>query len=223
MGTYYHLWYLITCSVSIYIVYFLINKLGLKKALIISLFLYIFSLLGDSYYGLPIGKFRWFIDVYIGLFGEVWNSFIWVLIFILMGICIRKYNLNKKLVHGKFIFFITYCLFIIEHFILRYLGIAQDNNTSIFLLALAPVIFMNVLNLEDKINSSFITRNSIILKNISLNIYLVHPLIKFYIIKGLNINNSVTLFGIVLILSIIFSYMFYYIERKIKFNFNKNV
>ena len=215
-GTYDHLWYLITCCVAMYIIYFFINKFGLRITMVISLFFYGCSLLGDSYYGiLPVCKLKNFIDTYIFYFGEVWNSFIWVLIFILFGIVIKKYNLNKKITHGKYVFLIVYCLFILEHFILKYLNIERDNNTSIFLLILAPVIFINILNLEDKVQINYIKSNAEILKNLSLNIYLVHPLIKLYIIKFLNIDKSFILFAIVLSLSIIVSYLIYYIKKLI--------
>ena len=43
----------------------------------------------------------------------------------------------------------------------------------------------------------------------------MHPLIKLYIIKFLNIDKSFILFAIVLSLSIIVSYLIYYIKKLI--------
>jgi len=51
-GTFYHLWYLPAVMMGMVICLLLIRLLGEKTAFVISLVLYIFGLLGDSYYGL---------------------------------------------------------------------------------------------------------------------------------------------------------------------------
>lgn len=209
IGTYYHLWYLISYFVAIYIVYFMYNKLGIKFSLIISLILYLGSLLADSYYGLlPPCKLMAMVDIYIYLFGEMGNSFIWILIFIFLGMAIKKYNLNTKMIHYKMILTIVFCLFITENYILRYIGISRDNNMSIFLLLLAPIIVMYILTLEEKFKISFNKYNKFF-KDSSLYIYLVHPLILKYIMLFSTLKKSFNMFVIITILSVLITYIWY--------------
>lgn len=211
LGTYDHLWYLITCFASIYIIYFMVNKLGLNFSVFLSIILYSFALLGDSYYGvLSDGIIKSTINVYISLFGEIYNGFSWVLIFIFIGMIIKKYNLNEKITKYKTVIFILYCLFIVEHLILKNMNIVRDNNTSITLLLLAPTIFMYVVSLEGKIKSEFVENNSILLKKMSLTIYVVHPLIELYITRYTGLHKSFAFFILITVLSIIVAYILNY-------------
>ncbi|WP_383150806.1 acyltransferase family protein, partial [Streptomyces sp. NPDC056697] len=51
-GTFYHLWYFPGLILGILIVQLCVRKLGLHLTLLISIFLYLFGLFGDSYYGI---------------------------------------------------------------------------------------------------------------------------------------------------------------------------
>jgi hypothetical protein len=53
-GTLYHLWYFPALIVGVWITYYLVKKLGRKKALIATILLYIIGVFGDSYYGITI-------------------------------------------------------------------------------------------------------------------------------------------------------------------------
>lgn len=227
-----HLWYLSALCFSVYLLYLLIWKLKLKfeHICIISIFLYIFSLSADLYYGLIdntiVSKF---INIYIYIFGEVWNSFMQGLIFIVMGIGIRKYSFANKIKKPIIVVAISYVLFIIEHFTLRYFKIPRDNNTSIFLLVLAPYIFITLLKYESKYNFKWIQKYSNIFKEMSLTIYLVHPLIKNIVSKLFRIMNinelhyeSYIKFMLVSLISIIISLVVnkvkeYNNDKKIKY------
>lgn len=185
-----HLWYLGALCFSVILLYVLVNKLEFKQIYVLAILLYIFSLSADTYYGLfsntIVGNF---INIYIKLFGEVWNSFAQGLIFIVMGIAIKKYEIAKRMKKSMKVVIIFYLLFIIEHFIMKYFHIARDNNTSIFLLILAPYIFITLLNLESKYSTSRIQKYSNILKNTSLTIYLIHPLVIKIVLKLFSISN----------------------------------
>ena len=51
-GTLYHLWYFPALIVGVWITYYLIQKNGVKIALIITVLLYIIGVFGDSYFGI---------------------------------------------------------------------------------------------------------------------------------------------------------------------------
>lgn len=187
-----HLWYLSALCFSVYLLYILIWKFNLKfkHVCIISILLYIFSLSADLYYGLIDNTIlSKFINGYTDIFGEIWNSFMQGLIFIVMGIGIRKYSFTNKIKKPIIVVAISYVLFIIEHFTLRYFNIPRDNNTSIFLLVLAPYIFITLLTYESKCNFKWIQKYSNLFKDISLTIYLIHPLIGHVISKLFRIMN----------------------------------
>ena len=188
-----HLWYLSALCFSVYLLYLLIWKLQFKfeHICIISILLYIFSSSGDLYYGL-IDNTIWgkFINVYIFFFGSVGTSFMQGLIFIVMGIGIRKYSLANKIKRPIIVVAISYVLFIIEHITLRYFNvISRDSNTSIFLLVLAPYIFITLLKYESKYNFKWVQKYSNVFKDISLTIYLIHPLIISIVSKLFGIMN----------------------------------
>ena len=173
-----HLWYLGALCFSVILLYVLIKKLDLNKIYIISILLYIFSLSADLYYGLFSNTIVvFFINAYIKLFGEVWNSFAQGLIFIVIGIIIKKYELENRIKKPIKLAIISYLLFLAENYITRHFNILRDNNTSIFLLILAPCIFITLLNVENDYSTKPIKKYSNVLKNISLTIYLIHPLV----------------------------------------------
>lgn len=66
-GTFYHLWYFPACIMGVFIVYGLRKILSARQVLAVSIVLYVFGLLGDSYYGVveavPILK-----TIYEGIF-----------------------------------------------------------------------------------------------------------------------------------------------------------
>lgn len=203
-----HLWYLSALIFSVYLLYILINKhkIKYKYICILAFVLYLFSLSADTYNGLfvntVIGKF---INVYVYLFGEVWNSYTQGLIFIVMGIGIKKYAIVNKIRKPIVIVFISYGLFILEHFLLKYMNIPRANNTSFFLLILAPSIFISLLKFESKCDIKYINIYSNFYRNSSLTIYLVHPLIltmvrKLFILVEINELKYISYLEFILVL-----------------------
>lgn len=190
---------------------------------IISILLYIFALLGDSYYGLIsnniMGKAM---QVYLSLFGEIYNSFTFAMIFIVIGIAINKFHLQHKFKSNTYLIVIGFILFILEILILRSLNISKDNNTSIMVLVVAPTIFIFFININGKIRQdSFIKKYNKELRDYSLYIYLIHDI--FIILTRrlyniLNINTfkyrNLVMFFIVTLSSIIVVKLLLYIKSK---------
>lgn len=97
-GTFYHLWYLPACILGLIIVYFLL-KLGRENALIISIFLYLAGLLGDSYFGLMSGS-PFLNRIYTALFhvfSYTRNGIFMAPLFLLLGYLCRDYR-DKRMV-----------------------------------------------------------------------------------------------------------------------------
>lgn len=222
-----HLWYLSAICVSTYILYLLTNKLKFKYIIIISSLLYLFCLLGDSYYGIIKGTIlEAYFNIYIYYFGEVWNSFSQGLIFIVIGVAIKKYDLINIINVSLKKVIIFYVLFLFESYTLKSFNIAKDNNTSISLIILSFYIFIIIMKCENEGKNDILKKYSNIIKNISFNIYLIHPLVYIVISKIFNVmkinvlNNMYIKFLFVLIGSLSFSWIIEWLRKVIQ---HKNI
>lgn len=205
-GAYIQLWYLSAICVSVYLIYIILDKYNFKVLIFISLLFYIFGLLGDLYYGFIdktiLGNMM---NIYFSLFGEMFNSFTWGMIFIVMGIGVNKFNLNSKIKNNFIINMILFLLFTIESFTLKSFDIPKDNCTSISLLLLTPMIFMYILNLDEKYTNIYILRkNSSVLRQLSLYMYLIHGVFLIFLpflYNKMNISNEpwINLFNFILV------------------------
>ena len=175
-GAYVHLWYLSALCVSVYLIYVILDKYNFNVLIFISVLFYIFGLCGDLYYGFIANTiFGKMMNIYFLLFGEMFNSFSWGMIFIVIGIGINKFNLEFKIKNSFIMSFILFLLFTIESFTLKYFDIPKDNCTSIALLFLAPMLFIYILTLDRKYEDIFILRkNSNTFRDVSLYMYLIH-------------------------------------------------
>ena len=97
-GTFYHLWYFPALITGLVLCGLLYGFLGLKPALLISGLLYLFGLLGDSYYGLvsavPVLK-----TIYDGIFAVMENTrngFFLAPLFLLLGAAFRDWELADR-------------------------------------------------------------------------------------------------------------------------------
>lgn len=231
ISTHYHLWYLISLCFAIYILYLLTKKMKFKNILIIAIIIYFFALISDIYYGIIRNTiFGQIIDVYEYLFGSIGNSFAVALIFMLIGMEIKRYKIVCKKGMLKY-FVLVYILFIAENYILKYFYIAKDNNTSMFLVVLIPIIFVSLLGLEEKNKFSYIKNYSDLLKSLSITIYIIHPMvIKIIhpliskILEELNLYIVAYIeYILVSLICIVIGYIFWkkYKDTKIKSKINK--
>lgn len=91
-GTMYHLWYLPAVITGSALTYFGVRYLSAKGAFILSFFLYVFGLLGDSYYGLA-AEVPFLKNLFSGLFhfmDYTRNGLFFAPVFLTMGMVLRE-------------------------------------------------------------------------------------------------------------------------------------
>lgn len=190
-GTFYHLWYLPAAVTGCFFLIILMKLLGNKGTGIAVLILYVIGLFGDSYYGViaevPVLK-----SVYEGIFtvsSYTRNGIFYVPVFLWMGIQsagkkkLPVKNWKRKAAIGLGV---SLGLMLVEGFLTRTCELQRHNSMYLFLL---PVMYFLFLLLEQE--NSFKERtgtgkywNYKILRNISLWIYVIHPLC-IIVIRGL--------------------------------------
>lgn len=168
-GTYYHLWYLPASIIGVLIVCFLGQKLCFTTLALLSVSLYIFGLLGDSYFGL-IEQIPIFSNVYeicFSIFNYTRNGLFFVPIFLVMSgwISQKKYNISSK--NATIGFVVSIFLMLLEALILRHFSVARHDSMYVFLIPCLFFLFHGLISLNLK------TVNN--LSAISIFIYIIHP------------------------------------------------
>ena len=169
-GTFYHLWYLPAVIVGCIFVFLLSKKFSIKKIFIISLLLYIFGLMGDSYYGLikNIYFINEFYDVIFKLTSFTRNGVFYAPIFLIMGVLIRKISFKAEAKEDMIYFVISMVCMLIEGLILYHFDIQRHTSMYIFLLPSMFFFFQILLSIKGEQNKDF--------RNISMYIYIIHPI-----------------------------------------------
>ena len=212
-GTFYHLWYFPALILGIWICYLFINKLSLKKSLIIAVILYIIGIFGDSYYGLiaSIPLINLLYKPIFFLFDYTRNGILYVPIFLLMGYAINKksFEISKNKYPYIFIFIIT---LIIEGIITLKFNLYRHSSMYFSLIPLMYMLFSYLMN-------NYTSNKDI--RSLGTYIYILHPffivVMHFVskIIKLSILNNSLVNFILVALLTSIASFLIDYIIKKI--------
>lgn len=217
-GTMYHLWYFPALILGIWLTYFLIKK-GKNKTLIIVFILYILGLLGDSYYGLAEMNewLRNIYNVFFNIFDYTRNGIFYVPIFLYLGYWIKEKNKDYK--NGIIYIILFFLSLTLEGLILHHYKFQRHDSMYLFLIPLMYFLF-NYLITNFKGNNK-------LLRNISTEIYILHPLVIVGIrfISGLInldkyiVNNHLILYIIVCFTTFLLAII---IEKlkKIKFKLN---
>ena len=222
-GTFYHLWYLPAVIVGCIFVFLLSKKLSIKKIFIISLLLYIFGLMGDSYYGLikNIYFINEFYDVIFKLTSFTRNGIFYAPIFLIMGVLIRKKSFKTEVKQNMICFVIPMVCMLIDGLILHHFDIQRYTSMYVFLLPSMFFFFQILLSIKGKQNKGF--------RNISMYIYIIHPIfilairmaVKIFDFMSVFTENSVLNYTTVSILSYVFAILINILF--IKYKENKNV
>lgn len=188
-GTYYHLWYLPSLAVAIFLVYYISRKISNHMLIILGTLLYILGTLNNTYHLFSI-------IIYEKIFLTMRNGVFFGIFFIAIGKYIAEVNaeyLNKKLVLYLGIF-----LLFLEGYYLSWIQNINIVNMNFSSMILAPVIVSIVL----QYTNGFRHINGRLLRNSSTFIYCVHPWC-IYIIRIIgnkaNIANSNEIILIILL------------------------
>jgi len=202
-GTFYHLWYLPAVMLAVLIVYALSLKFSLRTTFSISVVLYLLGVLGDNYFHLieNVPFLHTTYEAAFQIFSYTRNGLFYAPVFLTLGVMVAKqeHPLPKWLNVVGFVSFML--MMLIEGTLLQQYG--APRHTSMYLMLLPCSYFLFGLLKGKHGKRSFLMRDT------SLWIYILHPLL-IIIIRGgaraigftdLLVGNSIAFFICVSILS----------------------
>lgn len=222
-GTFYHLWYFPALIFALWLVYFLVKKLGNKKTMIVVIILYLIGLFGDSYYGFLSSSplLTKIYDILFLISTYTRNGLFYAPIFLYLGYEIKqksKGSSNHELI-------ISLCLFLgmtLEGFLLHFEDMPRHDSMYLLLVPLMYFLFRYLIT-HNKASYKGI-------RKIATFIYILHPLIiivirfiaKILNVKTILIDNNLILYLVVCltttILAIIIEKSMNLMKKKIKIN-----
>lgn len=215
IGSFSHLWFFPALILSISLLFFLSRYMKLRMLLLISIALYLFGTLGDTYYHLKSFDFVEIIHDWIRR--EFWtsrNGLFFGLPFVTIGAVISNLNLDlisyNKIKVGVSLSFV---LLLIEFLFIKINQWAIDYNMYIMLMPFSFFFFLYLIHAKRLIPYSGL------LRDYSLLIYGFHylPVALIRVLQDYKIVQPIKnhyLFLIALSSSLIFSYLFIMISKK---------
>lgn len=240
-GTFYHLWYLPGAIVVMVLVSILLKKLKLFNVLLITIFLYIIGLFGDSYYGITqnIPLINEFYKMLYTVFDYTRNGIFFAPLFLVLGAMISRQKIEPKkdiMMYGCLGILL---LMILEGLLLNSFGVQRHSSMYILLVPVMYFLFQWILlwNEEEgmefkniKVNMrKWINIRSI--RDVSMIVYIIHPLVIILIrgfskvvkLQNILVDNSIIHFVVVLISSFVIAYGINYIKnQKMKYIISEN-
>lgn len=221
-GTFYHLWYFPALITALALCGLAYGYLGLKPALGISILLYLFGLMGDSYYGL-ISKIPFFKTVYDGIFAVMENTrngFFLAPLFLLLGAAFREWDLAGKEEQSRTYWGVGLAVsmvFMTAEGLLVH-SVNWPHHDSMYLSLPVAMVFLFGLLLQ------FSVEARPALRRISLWIYLLHPAFivvvrrfaKITKTEQLLVENHLVHFLCVALLSAVTAYVLILLENLVK-------
>ena len=176
-GTFYHLWYLPASIIGVLIVYAFGLKFSLPMVFGMTVVLYIVGLLGDNYWGVISGVsfLRNIYDIGFNIFSFTRNGLFYAPIFLVMGAAIAKMK-NRISPRICIIGLAVSLLFMMfEGYLLDRSGASR--HSSMYIALLPSMFFLFSFLLAQK------GRSSILLRNVSMWIFILHPLL-IIVVRG---------------------------------------
>ena len=244
-GTFYHLWYFPAVITGVLILYGLSRFFSLSAVFWVSLILYGFGLLGDSYFGvvLEVPLLNSLYDFFFGIFSYTRNGFFYAPVFLALGAVIAKGRLDcfaakaarydglkagfndgmSKVLNDLTGFIVTVVLMLTEGWALHKYGNQAHDSMYIMLIPCMYFLFRLILNMKGN-TSKF-------LRFVSAWIYILHPMAIIGVrgvagkigLSTLFVENSMVHFAVVSLLSYLFASLMYLTYSKIKTHFNKYI
>lgn len=221
-GTLYHLWYLPASIIGGAIAWYLVKKLDYKKAFAAAAVLYLMGLFGDSYYGLTEKSLicSSFYALLFQISDYTRNGIFFAPVFFVMGgfiadrkeeaacnelICADSEPRRAESVKDGVCFGLMLALMLAEGLTLHHFQIQRHDSMYVFLPPCVYFLFSFLLQ--------FRGRRRVWLRDVSLIVYLIHPMMiviirmfaKLFSMQSLLVDNSVVHFLAVTAASIVFS------------------
>lgn len=220
-----HLWYLTATIISTLIVCFLKNKLSNKKVGIIVIALFIIGLVGNTYkFLIPTSLFGLYSKI-IGIIISTRNGLFWAPLLVFIGSLLSDNKERISKIPKKtttICFWVLIILMLGEAAIVKSLTESYENlDMWISMVPISICIFICFYNVNAKISSN----NALAIRNMSLTIYLIHPMIIYITsaiaqIAGLPqlYDASAVYYVITLVCSVGIAWLKYFISLKNKVN-----
>lgn len=186
-GTFYHLWYFPACIIGVLLVWALSRIMGIKKIIIVTGFLYMIGLFGDSYFGL-IQKLPSVAAIYEKGF-TIWsytrNGLFMAPVFLVMGALAGNDGKCRSKVHACVGFLCSFVIMTIEAFTLKYFELQRHDSMYVMLVPTVFFLYRILLALPIRNNEGknisgnscsklcFMVNSEI--RTISTSIYILHP------------------------------------------------
>jgi serine/alanine racemase len=187
------LWYLPAVMLGVILVWALLRYAGLWVATVASGVLYVVGLLGDSYYGFAesVAFLKSFLDGVFAVSNYTRNGLFFAPLFLLVGVWAAR--LQKKMARGTALagFLAFFAVMLAEGLLLHRTGVQRHDSMYIALPFCVFFLFSWLLAVRGE--------SSKILRDASLVIYIIHPLLIVLIrgaakplgLTGLMVDNSV--------------------------------
>lgn len=188
-GTFYHLWYFPACIIGVLLVYGLSRFLNVPGMLIVTAFLYVIGLFGDSYYGVieNVSGISAAYEVGFHIFSYTRNGIFLAPLFLVLGACVGRVHASlnrtaqkkkKRVVRPtncEMGLVISLCIMTAEAFALRHFGVQRHDSMYFALIPTMIFLYMAVLSWKRK-PAKFV-------RNMTTWIYILHPAV-IVIVRG---------------------------------------
>lgn len=224
-GTFYHLWYFPACILGILVVYLMSRFLTLRNMTIVSAVLYVFGLLGDSYYGL-IQKVPVLESVYEFIFrisSYTRNGLFLAPLFLVLGAWMAeiahkqdKKNSSENLLFSCSLFALSFVFMTGEAFLLRHFELQRHDSMYISLVPVMFFLYRVLLGIPKKSSRYF--------RMAATWIYMLHPAF-IVVVRGiakplglteLLVDNSLVHYLAVTALSVAAGFVTAWLQRLLK-------
>lgn len=227
-GTLYHLWYLPASLVGGALAWYLVRRIGYKKAFAAAAALYLIGLFGDSYYGLAekLSVSRGFYALLFQVSDYTRNGIFFAPVFFLAGGWIAD-GQYQDMAAGDFdgrksgpalflLFLLMLVLMLMEGLTLRHFQLQRHDSMYVFLLPCMYFLFCFLLRFRGK--------RHMWMRDVSLLIYIIHPMMivvirlaaKLLHLQSLLVDNSAVHFLAVVLTSVSFSVVVSVLWKQIK-------
>ncbi|WP_338151562.1 acyltransferase family protein [Acinetobacter proteolyticus] len=150
-------------------------------------------------------------DHFLNEFRNYRNFLMMCFPFIMIGFCINKYKIDRKIKINLYIILSLFLLLIFESFV-HYYFISHNESLDLLvtLFLIAPAILIFILKQDVHSRSKNIA-------TLSTAIYLIHPMIMFEFSKRFDANNTIVFTTLVLFASITLGYLLTLLNKRVKY------
>lgn len=169
-GTFYHLWYFPAVMIGLIIILVLKKIFPSSIVLLLVSILYMIGLSGDSYYNI-MSELPIYQDILNGLFyymDYTRNGFFFAPMFLMIGALIHEQKTRFTLQGNIVMLVLTFIIMAIEAWTLHIYQIPRHDSMYITLPIVSYFLFQLLIHFQGQRNEN--------LKNISLYIYIIHPM-----------------------------------------------